>query len=277
MWSPVSKLSSEKILTYNEFRKSKAQELEAAGEPKLSRDQLSDLWKEYKEENKETKCIEFEEEEECPTPRCRWILAKGKTRAFCGKKARKPPTKCDEYKSAEECPSKERDVKGKKFPARCKWLEDESICETNKATKKRCPEFEFDKDGCINELDKNGDPRCRWLDQMRKDRKPRCANKAPKERERGPDISPDDARKAFIQFYRDNQRKNGNPRYKVPGCAKATDQHYSQMQDRIIKDKRYATNPGKWDYPGVDTGVNPKPIRKPRAKKAQQQQQQDYY
>ena len=149
-----------------------------------------------------------------------------------------------------------------RFPSRCG---NKARAYKPKAKVPRCPTF--------NNAADCPPARCRWLPEDQKRKRPeRCANKAPKARVYK-QITLAEARVAFDKYYADNRRKNGKPRFKVPGCAKATDEHYRQKDERVITDARYLLNPGKWDFSGVDAGVNPKPVRKRRARKTSQSSQ----
>jgi hypothetical protein len=176
------------------------------------------------------------------------------------KAARKPRTvkpKCKEYTVEDICNSE---------GPRCRWIQAKGKLSARCGNKARpyvpkAPKDKIPRCSTFEEQVECPLERCRWLPEDTKRKRPeRCANKAPKARTYG-EITIAEARAAFDDFYTTNQRKNGTQRYKVPGCAKETDLHYKQTAERIIKDKRYLTNPSRWDFQGVDTGDVQKPVR----------------
>jgi hypothetical protein len=79
-------------------------------------------------------------------------------------------------------------------------------------------------------------------------------------------ITIEEARAAFEKYYTENKisrgPRKGLPRYKQPVRSKSYDAKYSTRADRVIDDARYLTNPRRYDFAGVDTGI----VRAPSAK-----------
>ena len=92
-------------------------------------------------------------------------------------------------------------------------------------------------------------------------------------------ITQAEAQAAFNRFYksRANSRMTRGPnkgalRFASPRGRKAAmtyDLNHSSKPSRVITDARYLRNPGRWDYPGVDTGAK---VRKVSPKQLANQQ-----